>query len=418
MKNGALSMRKFEATAANLRTLLSSLVPNDLTESDLDQAAKTITAIEADLAIAKTKCTTQVVRLSEQGHSVNPKQFWLNHKVSKREAELEVAKAKTTTQLADLSKALPKISKSNFDSLARQISRLDTEELNAIDSGAMIEQAKKQPADSFDRILRNHIEAQTVDPLADAKTQRGASTVKSWLDKTSRRGHTHLDLDLVRHEEVTNRIQRQMTQLANQQKDTGTSNIKKDPKLAAEALYQLVCGSPRHSISPSDTHRKAPAADLIVVVDETTLRTGPHKKSVMQTETGTQLAAETVSRLACDATIRKVKVDSAGIAIDVGRKSRTATDAQWAATKAMYSACAWDGCEQPIGWCQLHHIQYWRNGGKTNMNNLVPLCNHHHHEVHEGGWTLKLGKNRALEHYKPDKSLWKTTKPPNRLDTS
>ena len=39
---------------------------------------------------------------------------------------------------------------------------------------------------------------------------------------------------------------------------------------------------------------------------------------------------------------------------------------------------------------QPHHIHYWRNDGRTDMNNLVPLCVTHHRNVHEGQWALRL----------------------------
>ena len=40
--------------------------------------------------------------------------------------------------------------------------------------------------------------------------------------------------------------------------------------------------------------------------------------------------------------------------------------------------------------CEPHHIEYWENGGHTDLNNLVPLCSRHHHAAHEGGWKLHL----------------------------
>jgi hypothetical protein len=51
--------------------------------------------------------------------------------------------------------------------------------------------------------------------------------------------------------------------------------------------------------------------------------------------------------------------------------------------------CAWTGCTVPFEWCQIHHIQPWNIGGRTDLANLVPVCHAHHHLVHEGGWTIR-----------------------------
>jgi predicted restriction endonuclease len=43
--------------------------------------------------------------------------------------------------------------------------------------------------------------------------------------------------------------------------------------------------------------------------------------------------------------------------------------------------------------CSIHHIDYWENGGQTDLDNLIPLCSRHHHKAHEGGWKLSLDPN-------------------------
>jgi hypothetical protein len=36
-----------------------------------------------------------------------------------------------------------------------------------------------------------------------------------------------------------------------------------------------------------------------------------------------------------------------------------------------------------------HHIKHWADGGETSLDNLVLLCRHHHHLVHEGGFVCE-----------------------------
>ena len=43
-----------------------------------------------------------------------------------------------------------------------------------------------------------------------------------------------------------------------------------------------------------------------------------------------------------------------------------------------------------------HHIKWWRNGGKTDLINLIPLCARHHTNAHSNGWVFMLGPNREL----------------------
>jgi hypothetical protein len=108
------------------------------------------------------------------------------------------------------------------------------------------------------------------------------------------------------------------------------------------------------------------------------------------TQHGVELPAETVRRLACDADIIPVVLNGDGVPLDVGRAKRLATVHQRRALGAVYESCAIPECQVKFAHCEPHHIQYWENGGRTDLANLVPLCSRHHHAAHEGGWTLRL----------------------------
>jgi hypothetical protein len=56
-------------------------------------------------------------------------------------------------------------------------------------------------------------------------------------------------------------------------------------------------------------------------------------------------------------------------------------------------------------------VEFWENGGPTDLANLVPLCSRHHHLVQEGGWKLTIGPDRTLTIAYPDGSI-QTTGPP------
>jgi hypothetical protein len=99
--------------------------------------------------------------------------------------------------------------------------------------------------------------------------------------------------------------------------------------------------------------------------------------------------------------------------LDLGRSTRLANRAQRRALRALYSTCAVPGCSVRYSRCKLHHIVWWRHGGRTDLSNLLPLCSHHHTKVHDHGWNLTLGSNRELTIRFPDGTI-RTTGPPSR----
>ena len=152
----------------------------------------------------------------------------------------------------------------------------------------------------------------------------------------------------------------------------------------AQALIALVNGS---NESASDVQARA---EIVVHVDLETLKSGFHAGGTCRTALGADLPVETVRRLACEAEILPVVLDGRSVPIDVGRSKRLATVHQRRALEAIHPTCAIPDCEVIFDHCNVHHIDYWENGGSTDLNNMVPLCSRHHHAAHEGGWKLQL----------------------------
>jgi hypothetical protein len=152
----------------------------------------------------------------------------------------------------------------------------------------------------------------------------------------------------------------------------------------AQALIALVNGAGE---TATDVLARA---EIVVHVDLETLQHGLHAGGTCRTSLGADLPVETVRRLACEAEILPVVLDGRSVPIDVGRSKRLATVHQRRALEAIYPTCAIPDCEVIFDHCNVHHIDYWENGGATDLNNMVPLCSRHHHAAHEGGWKLQL----------------------------
>ena len=99
--------------------------------------------------------------------------------------------------------------------------------------------------------------------------------------------------------------------------------------------------------------------------------------------------------------------------LNLGRSTRLANRPQRRALRGLYSTCAIPGCATVYDRCKLHHVVWWRNGGSTDLANLLPVCTKHHHDIHDNGWNLHLGPNRELTVTLPDGSI-RNTGPPAR----
>jgi hypothetical protein len=58
------------------------------------------------------------------------------------------------------------------------------------------------------------------------------------------------------------------------------------------------------------------------------------------------------------------------------------------ALRARDGGCRFPGCTN-TRFVDGHHIKHWADGGETSLDNLVMLCRHHHHLVHEGGFACE-----------------------------
>ncbi len=161
-------------------------------------------------------------------------------------------------------------------------------------------------------------------------------------------------------------------------------------------------GSALEACSTSGAALRLPAISILCDLD--TLITGIRATgTVCETDDGVPIPPDTVRRLACDAHIVPILLGSTGEVLDQGRRARTATPAQRNTLAAMHQSCAFPGCTVGFSACKIHHVEWWwEHNGPTDIENLLPLCEKHHHTVHEGGWGLTLDADRTATWIRPD----------------
>lgn len=132
----------------------------------------------------------------------------------------------------------------------------------------------------------------------------------------------------------------------------------------------------------------------------------------VETETAGTLSPQTGRKVCCDAGISRIVMAGESQVLDVGRETRVWSASQRRAVNARDRSCRGPGCGRPIGWTQIHHLQWWRHGGRTAVDNGLALCSSCHDLVHHAGWHAQLDTaTAAVTWSSPDRRRTVVTHP-------
>src|ERR1700685_270514 len=126
------------------------------------------------------------------------------------------------------------------------------------------------------------------------------------------------------------------------------------------------------------------------------------------------VSREVARRLACDAKVL-VSADGAdGRSLNLGRTRRDPSDAQRLEIRRRDKGCRFPGCSH-TEFTDVHHVRHWVDGGLTDLDNLVELCDQHHRCVHEMGWKISGNANVELIFKRPTGRRSTSTPSPNLI---
>jgi hypothetical protein len=153
-------------------------------------------------------------------------------------------------------------------------------------------------------------------------------------------------------------------------------------------------------------------AEFVAVIDADAPGNGPSVEWSIPVEIPARVLAELAGTADVSAVVvRNGVVLYAPGELDLGHTTRLANRAQRRALRGVYRTCAIPGCSVHYDRCELHHIIWWRHGGRTDLDNLLPVCTKHHGKIHHDNWIIELGPNRQLTLTLPDGTTH-TTGPP------
>jgi hypothetical protein len=377
---------------------------------DCETALRAVGRLEAWLAASKAALTS---RLSSQVSF--PEQTIADcTRGSTRDAIKDKERADTLDAVPSFADALDEaaITAGHVDALTRAVKGLDNDEqrnelrdraagLVGVATAATVEQFRRRLGIEAKNIRRD-------DGLDRLERQRRDTQLRTWVD-----GDGMVCLS-GRFDPVTGRLliakldHAVQALFAESTPDSCPADpIRKQHHLQALALVRLVEGT---------TGTGSGRPEFVVVVDASQPdgAGGPAVDWGIPVEVPHRILAGMMS----EGTVHSVVVRNGVVLhapgeLDLGRSTRLANRAQRRALRAIYATCAVPGCCVSFDRCKVHHLVWWRNGGCTDLANLIPVCTQHHTRIHDDAWVVELGPGRQLTLRLPDGSV-RNTGPPSR----
>jgi hypothetical protein len=179
---------------------------------------------------------------------------------------------------------------------------------------------------------------------------------------------------------------------------TGTTHLTYAQRLG-RALTELL----EHLDPTTLPHSGGANASIVLTTSLQELQSGISEAAL---DSGGHLSHAQTRRLACNARLIPAVLGTDSAVLDLGYSTRLFTPYQRIALAARDRGCVFPGCDRPPAWTEAHHLNPWRTGGRTDINNGALLCPHHHRLVHAGtGWELRSAADGIIE-----------VVPPARLD--
>ncbi len=165
-----------------------------------------------------------------------------------------------------------------------------------------------------------------------------------------------------------------------------------------DALRQLLhdLTDPGNDTQPGNGRPPPVALTIHATLDALEGRLGA-LPGTMDTPRGpTSLTARTLQRLGCHSELTTVLLDAHHQPVGASGTHRSATTKERRALRARWGPqCAITGCisTQTVP----HHVRPWWLTHQTALRDLIPLCTHDHHELHEHHRTLRLKDGRHID---------------------
>ena len=351
-----------------------------LCDEGLSLRLKVLGRAESQLAAMKAQVLAEVSRR----HSALEAQRVVRDELqaSKREAKRDVESADRLAELPATSEALA--SGEIPQGHARLIARASGE--SDVDEALLVKAANTEPFDEFARTVKRH-QQDLADDDGQALLDRQRKNRKARIFESPDSGMFVLTGEF---DQITGaRIATALTAKERKLWHREDPKARRTPQQRmADALAELIC-------EPAGDGNSA-GTDLLVIADFDVIKQQLDNPRLAD---GSAIPIVELHRLALEANLLPSIFDTKSQQMWLGRKQRTASEAQRVALIARDQHCI--GCGANPLWCRAHHIIWWSKNGPTDVDNLVLVCDDCHHKIHDHGWTVTQHPQTGKYQLKP-----------------
>ena len=256
---------------------------------------------------------------------------------------------------------------------------------------------------------------QADDGLSRAERQRARRSAKVF-DGDNDMVIIHAELDRIAGERAKTAVEALSSRMLRDDSETGEERTFE--QRSADALVALITQRPPHhrkrdqptsNGASEDTELVPQKTELIVAVDYDALTGKLENAGLID---GTPIEIDELRLIACDADIVPAIFAALGQPLYLGRKQRSATQAQRHALYRRDRGCIGCGLRPTV--CDAHHIKWWDHNGPTDIDNLVLLCPQCHRKVHNHHYTVEQHPDTGHHTLKPPSKHPPNPPPPTR----
>jgi len=354
----------------------------------------------------QTRLSSHMLHLARQANEANPDTDAV--RVLKQKSRLSGRDAKRMAKVAERLPDLPTVAEAlangeitvdHAKAMADAADKVGAEEVDS--DPKLLEEATRSGPDGFARKARDWSNHKLIEAGIDIlERQRRAREAKLWVDKRSGMGMIFAKLTAVQFAHLQQAADARYRELLRKDSTDGQDpdQIRTPEQRMADALVELVTNLDPNTgeILHKGTVPRAKASTQVIIVTEQGVVDGTNPQGSSEIIGVGPVPPAILRTLSPDTELAGMIYDRTGRVLWLGRNQRLANAAQRLAVAVRDRGCF--QCGAPIHRCELHHIQEWhRDGGRTDIDNLVAVCRRHHKQLETDNLVVRPDPNGGYQ---------------------